>query len=81
VRVSSRQPSAVTGAALTAGIAAARGEFVIMGDADGSYDFSRLDDFVQGLRAGSDLVIGNRLAGEIEPGAMPTCTGISGRPS
>jgi glycosyltransferase involved in cell wall biosynthesis len=59
------------GSALAAGIAAARSEWVIMGDADDSYDFSALDDFVTGLRAGSDLVLGNRFAGGIQPGAMP----------
>lgn len=59
------------GAALGAGISAARGRFVIMGDADDSYDFSRLDTFVEALRAGADLVMGNRFAGGIGPGAMP----------
>ena len=59
------------GAALGAGIAAARGRFVIMGDADDSYDFTRLDAFVDALRAGADLVMGNRFAGGIGPGAMP----------
>ncbi|MEQ1771332.1 MAG: glycosyltransferase family 2 protein [Devosia sp.] len=59
------------GAALAAGIEAAGGRFVIMGDADDSYDFSALDPFVERLRAGSDLVMGNRFAGGILPGAMP----------
>ena len=59
------------GAALRAGIAAAWGRFVIMGDADDSYDFSNLDPFVAGLRGGCDLVIGNRFAGGIAAGAMP----------
>jgi glycosyltransferase involved in cell wall biosynthesis len=59
------------GAALAAGIAQARGRFVIMGDADDSYDFSRLDAFVEQLRDGADLVMGNRFAGGIAPGAMP----------
>jgi hypothetical protein len=59
------------GAALRAGIAAARGRFVILGDADDSYDFSRLELFVGKLREGCDLVIGNRFAGGIAPGAMP----------
>ncbi|MBU1305221.1 MAG: glycosyltransferase family 2 protein [Alphaproteobacteria bacterium] len=59
------------GAALAAGIAAASGRFVIMGDADDSYDFSRLDAFLEQLRDGADLVMGNRFAGGIAPGAMP----------
>ena len=59
------------GAALTGGIQAAHGKFVIMGDADDSYDFSRLDAFVVKLREGYDLVMGNRFKGNIEKGAMP----------
>src|SRR5215204_3205147 len=53
------------GAALAAGVAAAQGKFVIMGDADASYDFSALLPFVEKLRAGYDLVIGNRFLGGI----------------
>src|SRR6478736_2637383 len=59
------------GNALRGGIAAARGKYVIMGDADGSYDFSHLPRFVERLRAGADLVMGNRFLGGIQPGAMP----------
>lgn len=59
------------GAALIAGIGAARGRFVIMGDSDDSYDFSRLDAFVAELRSGTQLVMGNRFRGGIEKGAMP----------
>ena len=59
------------GAALNAGIQAARGRYVIMGDADDSYDFSRLDAFMAQLRDGADLVMGNRFQGGIAPGAMP----------
>jgi len=59
------------GAALAGGIQAARGRFVIMGDADDSYDFANLDAFVAELRSGADLVMGNRFAGGIAPGAMP----------
>lgn len=59
------------GAALIAGIGAARGRFVIMGDSDDSYDFSRLDAFVDELRSGTQLVMGNRFRGGIEKGAMP----------
>jgi glycosyltransferase involved in cell wall biosynthesis len=59
------------GAALIGGIKAAHGKFVIMGDADASYDFSQLDGFVAKLEEGYHLVIGNRFWGGIEPGAMP----------
>jgi glycosyltransferase involved in cell wall biosynthesis len=68
------------GAALIAGIEAARGEFVIMGDADDSYDFAALGPFVDELRAGADLVMGNRFAGGIEPGAMPNSHRYLGNP-
>jgi len=68
------------GAALRAGVAAARGRFVIMGDADGSYDFARLDPFVAKLRDGCDLVMGNRFAGGIAPGAMPFLHRYLGNP-
>src|SRR5262245_6671829 len=59
------------GAALIGGIQAAKGEFVVMGDADDSYDFGDIGPFIERLRAGDDLVVGNRFAGGIEPGAMP----------
>ena len=68
------------GAALRTGIAAARGTFVIMGDADDSYDFSRLDQFVARLRDGCDLVMGNRFRGGIAPGAMPFLHRYLGNP-
>jgi glycosyltransferase involved in cell wall biosynthesis len=68
------------GAALIAGINAARGRFVIMGDADDSYDFTRLDDFVATLRDGTDLVMGNRFRGGIAPGAMPPLHKYLGNP-
>jgi len=58
------------GSALIGGIAAARGEFVIMGDADDSYDFRAIGPLVDKLREGYDLVMGNRFAGGIEAGAM-----------
>lgn len=59
------------GIALRGGIAAARGRYILMGDADGSYDFSHLARFVERLRQGADLVMGNRFLGGIQPGAMP----------
>ncbi len=68
------------GSALMGGIRAARGTFVIMGDADDSYDFAHLDLFVEQLRDGADLVMGNRFRGGIEPGAMPKLHKYLGNP-
>src|SRR5215813_9095230 len=68
------------GAALAAGIAAAKGEFVIMGDSDASYDFSALAPFVARLREGYDLVMGNRYMGGIASGAMPPMHRYFGNP-
>ena len=68
------------GAALKAGIASACGEFVIMGDADDSYDFSEVPNFVKELRRGFDLVMGNRFRGGIKPGAMPPLHKYFGNP-
>src|SRR5215470_1170698 len=68
------------GAALLAGIREARSRFIIMGDSDDSYDFSRLDAFVQKLREGYDLVMGNRFRGGIGPGAMPFLHRYLGNP-
>jgi len=68
------------GAALGAGIAAARGRYVIMADADDSYDFSRLEAFVEKLRQGHPLVMGNRFKGGIRPGAMPPLHRYLGNP-
>lgn len=59
------------GAALKAGIEGARGEIVVMGDADDSYDWGCIGEFVGKVQEGNDLVMGNRFAGGIEPGAMP----------
>ena len=59
------------GSALRGGIFAARGRYIIMGDADGSYDFSSIGTFVDKLRQGNDFVMGNRFKGGIQPGAMP----------
>jgi glycosyltransferase involved in cell wall biosynthesis len=68
------------GSALLGGIRAARGRYVIMGDSDDSYDFSRLDGFVEKLRAGCQLVMGNRFLGGIAPGAMPPLHRYLGNP-
>jgi glycosyltransferase involved in cell wall biosynthesis len=59
------------GAALQAGITASRGAFIVMGDADDSYDFTEVPRFVEAWRKGNDVVMGNRFKGEIKPGAMP----------
>jgi glycosyltransferase involved in cell wall biosynthesis len=59
------------GSALRAGIAAARGPFIVMGDADDSYDFGEVPKFAEMLRQGYDVVMGNRFRGEIKPKAMP----------
>lgn len=68
------------GAALIGGIAAAKGRYVIMADADDSYDLTDLDGFVDRLRSGSKLVIGNRFKGGIRPGAMPLLNRYLGNP-
>jgi len=68
------------GSALQGGIKAARGKYVVMGDADDSYDFYRLSPFVQRLREGFDLVMGNRLRGRVAPGAMPWLHRYVGNP-
>jgi|SRR5579862_8332434 len=68
------------GAALQGAIAMARGRFVVMGDSDGSYDFTRLELFLDKLGEGYDLVVGNRFRGEILPGAMPSLHRYAGNP-
>jgi glycosyltransferase involved in cell wall biosynthesis len=68
------------GSALQGGIRAARGRYVIMGDADDSYDFSNLQPFLEKLREGYDLVMGNRFLGGIKPGAMPPLHRYLGNP-
>lgn len=68
------------GSALKGGIDSAQGRYIIMGDADGSYDFAALDAFVAKLREGCDLVMGNRFAGGIAPGAMPFLHRYLGNP-
>lgn len=75
-----RVPERGYGAALRAGIAAARGQLIVMGDADDSYDFTDVPRFVQKLREGYDLVMGNRFRGEIKPGAMPRSHKYFGNP-
>ena len=68
------------GSALLTGIASARGEYVVMGDADGSYDFMAIDAFLAKLREGYDLVMGNRFKGGVAEGAMPFLHRYLGNP-
>ena len=68
------------GAALMGGIREAKGTYIVMGDADDSYDFRNLGPFVQALRGGSDLVMGNRFRGGIASGAMPALHRYLGNP-
>lgn len=68
------------GSAIAGGINAARGRYIIMGDSDDSYDFLHLDQFVEKLREGYELVMGNRFKGGIEPGAMPFLHKYLGNP-
>lgn len=76
----SHAPRRGYGAALINGIENARGRFIIMGDADDSYDFENLQPFVDRLRDGADLVMGNRFRGGIAPGAMPPLHKYLGNP-
>jgi len=68
------------GSALRGGISAARGKYILMGDADDSYDFTQLADFVHKLDEGYDLVMGNRFKGGIRPGAMSPLHRFLGNP-
>tara|TARA_R110001592_G_scaffold133797_2_gene349168 strand:- start:1582 stop:2736 length:1155 start_codon:yes stop_codon:yes gene_type:complete len=68
------------GAALRGGIEAAEGTYIIMGDSDDSYDFTDLRPFIEKLREGFDLVMGNRFRGGIAPGAMPALHRYLGNP-
>ncbi|MFI5348715.1 MAG: glycosyltransferase family 2 protein [Elusimicrobiota bacterium] len=68
------------GRALRGGFTAARGRWLIMGDADGSYDFEQAPRYVEKLRQGFDFVVGNRFLGAIEPGAMPFLNHYLGTP-
>jgi glycosyltransferase involved in cell wall biosynthesis len=74
------QPVKGYGAALMAGIEAARGEIVVMADADDSYDWLGMGPFIAKIREGHDLVVGNRFAGGIAPGAMPLLHRYFGNP-
>ena len=74
------EPRRGYGAALMAGIATARGRIVVMADADDSYDWASLGDFVRKVDEGYDLVMGNRFKGGIEPGAMPALHRYLGNP-
>jgi glycosyltransferase involved in cell wall biosynthesis len=68
------------GAAIMAGIAKAKGKYIIIGDADDSYDFCDVMSFVELLRQGNDIVIGNRFKGGIQEGAMPFLHRYIGNP-
>jgi glycosyltransferase involved in cell wall biosynthesis len=68
------------GSAALGGIGAARSEYVVMADADDSYDLSSLGPFLDALNSGADLVMGNRFVGRIEPGAMPKLNRYLGNP-
>jgi len=69
------------GSALMGGITSSAGKYVVMGDADASYDFGHIPRFLKELRAGSDLVMGNRFLGGILPGAMPPLHKYLGNPA
>jgi len=74
------QPIKGYGAAISAAAGSARGKYLIMADADDSYDWSALDNFIDALEDGAELVMGNRFAGGIEPGAMPPLHRYLGNP-
>jgi hypothetical protein len=74
------QPLKGYGAALQAGIEAARGRIIVIGDADDSYDWAAIDPFIRKLEEGYDLVVGNRFQGGILPGAMPWLHRYLGNP-
>ena len=59
------------GNAVICGMRASRGKFLVMADADGSYDFNDIPKFTSSLREGADFVMGSRIKGNIHPGAMP----------
>lgn len=68
------------GNACRRGLAEAQGDLLVLGDADGTYDFSSLESFVTPLMNGTDLVVGTRLKGNIDPGAMPWLHRYVGNP-
>ena len=74
------QPTRGYGAAYLTGLAAAQGQYIIMGDSDDTYDFTDLERFITPLQNGYDLVIGNRFKGQILPGAMPWARRYIGNP-
>ena len=74
------QPIRGYGAAYLAGISAAKGKYIVIGDSDDTYDFSEIEKFVQPLKDGSDLVMGSRFSGEILSGAMPWLHQYIGNP-
>lgn len=74
------QPIRGYGAAYLAGINAAQGKYIVIGDSDDTYDFTDLDRFITPLRNGCDFVIGSRLKGKILPGAMPPLHRYIGNP-
>ena len=75
-----RQPARGYGNAYLKGFAEARGRYIIMGDSDGSYDFTQIDRLIAPLRDGYDYVLGSRFAGSILPGAMPWTHRYIGNP-
>ncbi|MYB95377.1 glycosyltransferase family 2 protein [Candidatus Poribacteria bacterium] len=74
------QPLRGYGAAYLAGIPAAHGKYIVMGDADDTYDFTDIECFITPLHNGYDLVIGNRFKGKMLPGAMPWARRYIGNP-
>jgi glycosyltransferase involved in cell wall biosynthesis len=68
------------GSAYLAGFASARGKYIVMGDADETYDFSEIARFIEPLDEGADFVMGSRLRGKIHPGAMPRLHRYVGNP-
>lgn len=74
------QPIKGYGAAYLAGINAAQGEYIVIGDSDDTYDFTEIVQFIQPLKEGADLVMGSRFSGEILPGAMPKLHKYLGNP-
>ena len=75
-----RQPERGYGNAYRKGFAEARGRYIIMGDSDGSYDFTQIDRLIEPLQDGYDYVLGSRFAGKILPGAMPWSHRYIGNP-